>query len=59
VVPNILSRLKSTIKVEEDAKLDFGSGYIFIAYNFITTIVEMSPKFKERLIQEYATNPAF
>jgi hypothetical protein len=59
IVPNTLFRLKSTIKTEEDAELDFGSGYISIAYNFIATIVEIFSKFKKRLIQEYTTNPAF
>jgi hypothetical protein len=59
VVPNALSRLKSATKVEEDAELDFESGYISIAYNFIATMAEMSPEFKERLIQRYAIDPAF
>jgi hypothetical protein len=59
IVPDALSRLKSATKAEEDAELDFGSGYISIAYNFIATMAEMSPKFKERLIQGYTIDPAF
>ena len=54
IIPDALSRLAST---NHDAASSKDDDYSELDVLFTTTLVEMSPKFKERLVKGYQDDP--
>lgn len=53
-MPDALSRLASTALAAPHAELEFAS-----AYTYTATLVEMSPEFKDRLLNSYKQDPTY